>query len=166
MGSNGMPVRTDITGVDYLKAPVDEHFDTKSGQARSEKSSGEEGHAPAGSFYVSINSPAVELTLLAQQLVKAGKAGVKLYPAGEAHIEKVSGLTLEDHGKSIHVSEYAITGLAYTPFTLWLDDQLNFFGEPAHGLPFCAKVGNRQTRNSIRRINSRRQIATNGLRAS
>src|SRR5689334_14000316 len=26
IGSNGLPTRTDITGNDYLKAPVEEHF--------------------------------------------------------------------------------------------------------------------------------------------
>jgi hypothetical protein len=28
------------------------------------------------------------------------------------------------------VTEYAITGLAYTPITVWLDDELNFFAQP------------------------------------
>ena len=129
IGSDGMPMRTDITGVDYYKAPVDEHFSAEHGQARW-TSTAEEGHAPTGSFYVAINSPAVETALLAQQLVKARTAGVKLFPAGEAHIEKLTDLTLEDHGESLHVTEYAITGLAYTPITVWLDDQLNFFGQP------------------------------------
>ena len=129
IGSDGMPMRTDITGVDYLKAPVDEHFSTEHGQAEW-KSTSETGHGPAGSFYVAINSPAVETALLAQALVKAGTAGVKLFPAGEAHIEKLTDQTLEAHGESIHVTEYAITGLAYTPIPVWLDDQLNFFAQP------------------------------------
>ncbi|WP_348264522.1 amidohydrolase family protein [Telmatobacter sp. DSM 110680] len=129
VGSDGMPMRTDITGVDYLKAPVDEHFSAEGGQAQW-KSTSEEGHAPAGRFYIAINSPALETALLAQKLVKAGTVGVKLFPAGEAHIEKLAELTLEDHGESMHVAEYAITGLAYTPISVWLDDQLNFFAQP------------------------------------
>jgi imidazolonepropionase-like amidohydrolase len=129
IGQDGIPRRTDITGVDYYKAPVDEHFSTERRQAQW-KSTAEEGHAPAGSFYVAINSPSAETALLAQKLVKAGTAGVKLFPAGEAHIEKLTDLTLGDHGESIHVTEYAITGFAYTPIPVWLDDQLNFFAQP------------------------------------
>ena len=45
-------------------------------------------------------------------------------------MEKLADLTLEDHGERIHVAEYAITGLAYTPISVWLDDQLNFFAQP------------------------------------
>ncbi|HEY1895326.1 MAG TPA: amidohydrolase family protein [Terracidiphilus sp.] len=129
LGSNGMPTRTDIAGVDYLKATVDEHFNVEHGQA-TWKSTAEEGHAPAGSFYLSINSPSVENALQARTLLKAGAAGVKLFPAGEAQIEKQTDVTLQDHGESVHVTEYAITGLATTPIPIWLDDQLNFFAQP------------------------------------
>ena len=129
IGSDGVPMRTDITGVDYLKAPVDEHFTAEQGQAHW-KSTSEEGQAPSGGFYLAINSPTLETALLVQKLVKAGAVGVKLFPAGEAHIEKLTDLTLEAHGESIHVTEYAITGLAYTPIPVWLDDQLNFFAQP------------------------------------
>ncbi|HEY1984603.1 MAG TPA: amidohydrolase family protein [Terracidiphilus sp.] len=129
IGANSMPARTDITGVDYYKAPVDEHFSTESGNAQW-KSTAEEGRGAAGSFYVSINSPSLETALLAQALVKAGKAGVKLFPAGEARIEKRTDVTLRDHGETMHVAEYAISGLAYTPVTVWLDDQLDFFAQP------------------------------------
>ncbi len=114
IGADGVPVRTDITGVDYYKAPVDEHFHVDDGQAVW-KSTAEEGHASAGGFYSAINSPPVEGALLAQKLIKAGSAGVKLYPGGEARIEKRTEVTLQNHGESMHVTEYAITGLAYTP---------------------------------------------------
>jgi imidazolonepropionase-like amidohydrolase len=129
VGTDGTPARTDITGVDYYKAPVDEHFRTDSGKAEW-KSTAEQGHAPAGGFYIAINGPSAETALLAQALIKAGASGVKLFPAGEAHIEKRSEVTLQDHGDSIHVTEYAITGLAYTPVPVWLDDRLDFFAQP------------------------------------
>ncbi len=129
LGVDGMPLRTDVTGVDYYKAPVDEHFSMEHGQA-SWKSTAEEGRGPAGNFYIAINSPSIETALLVQKLVKAGAAGVKLYPSGEAHIEKLTDVTLHDHGETLHVSEYAISGLAYTPILLWMDDQLNYFGQP------------------------------------
>jgi imidazolonepropionase-like amidohydrolase len=129
IGPDGLPRRTDISGVDYLKSPVDEHFSVEHGTAQW-RSTAETGSAPAGSFYLSINSTALETALLVQKLNRAGAAGVKLFPAGEAHLEKRTDLTLEDHGQSIHVTEYAITGLAFTPLSIWLDDQLNVFAQP------------------------------------
>ena len=129
VGAGGMPERVDITGVDYYTAPVDEHFRLDRGQAEW-KSTAETGHAPAGGFYVSINGSNAEGALLAQRLIKSGASGIKLYPGGEARIEKRSDVTLQDHGQSIHVTEYAITGLGFTPQTEWLDDQLDFFGQP------------------------------------
>jgi hypothetical protein len=129
ISADNMPARTDITGVDYYKAPVDEHFHADNGQAEW-KSTAEEGHAPAGSFYIAINGPAAETALLVQKLIKAGSSGVKLFPAGEAHIEKRTEVTLQDHGQSMHVTEYAITGLAFTPVSVWLDDQYDFFAQP------------------------------------
>ena len=128
-GTDGMPTHIDITGVDYYKAPVDEHFQVDGGQAQW-KSTAESGHAPAGSFYCAINSPSAETTLLVRKLISAGPAGVKLFPGGEAHIEKRQDTTLQDHGQSIHLTEYAVTGFNYVPFSAWFDDQLDFFGQP------------------------------------
>src|SRR5262249_40592743 len=123
LGADGFPQRTDITGNDYLKAPVDEHFAVESGKARW-KSTTEEGSANAGGFYVSNNGPAAELPVLVAALVKAKSGPVKLYPAGEARLEKLTDTTVEDHGQSIHVTEYAVTGLSFEPQTVWLDDGL------------------------------------------
>ena len=36
-GSDGLPARMDITGNDYLKAPVDEHFSIESGKEKKAK---------------------------------------------------------------------------------------------------------------------------------
>jgi imidazolonepropionase-like amidohydrolase len=72
----------------------------------------------------------MEIALLARKAAKAGAAGVKLFPAGEAHLEKLNDVTLNDHSQSIHVTEYAITGLTFTPASVWLDDQFNFFASP------------------------------------
>jgi imidazolonepropionase-like amidohydrolase len=130
IGQDGMPLRTDITGVDYYKAPVDEHFSAEHGKAEW-KSTAETGQAPKGAFYVAINSSVMEIALLAKTLVKTGGAGVKLLPGGEARIEKVQDTTLHDHGESMHVTEYAITGLDYSPSTAWLDDEMQFFASPS-----------------------------------
>lgn len=125
----GLPIRVDETGNDYLKAPVDEHFFVKDGKANW-KSTAEKGEAAPGAFYVSNNGTAAELAFLVSALQKANDKPVRLLPAGEARLERLADLTLEDHGKKIHVMDYAITGLSFEPQTIWLDDQNHFFGAP------------------------------------
>jgi imidazolonepropionase-like amidohydrolase len=135
LAPDGLPLKTDITGNDYLKAPVDEHFAVENGQAHW-KSASEEGSASAGGFYVSNNGPAAESAVLVAALVKAKGASVKLYPSGEARLERLTDTTLEDHGQKVHVTEYATTGLAFEPQILWLDDDLKFFAAPGKWFAF------------------------------
>jgi len=135
LGSDGFPVRTDITGNDYLKAPVDEHFAVESGRAHW-KSTSEDASASPGGFYVSNNGPVVEASILARALAKSKGAPVKLYPAGEARLEKLADTVLEGQGKSVHVTEFAITGLSFEPQTLWLDDDMRFFATPGKWFAF------------------------------
>ncbi len=135
LDSNGMPSKVDETGNDYLKAPVDEHFEVKDGIGHW-KSTTENGQGPAGSFYVSNNGAAAELAFLVAALEKAHGAAVHLLPAGEARLERLTDVTLEDHGQKIHVTDFAITGLSYEPQTVWLDDDHRFFGIPGPWFAF------------------------------
>jgi imidazolonepropionase-like amidohydrolase len=134
LDSNGLPLRVDETGNDYLKAPVDEHFEVKDGVAHW-KSTAEKGEAPAGSFYLSNNGAAAETAFLVAVLVKA-HGPVHLFPAGEARLERLTDLTLEDHGQKMHVTDYAITGLAFEPQTIWLDDDFHLFAIPGNWFAF------------------------------
>jgi imidazolonepropionase-like amidohydrolase len=129
VSADGLPIRLDITGNDYLKAPVDEHFAVEVGVAHW-KSTSENGRASAPGFYVSNNGPAAELALLVGSLLNAKGSPVKLLPAGEARLERLADVTIEDHGQKLHVTEFAITGLSFEPQTVWLDDELRFFGSP------------------------------------
>jgi hypothetical protein len=135
VGADGLPSKTDITGNDYLKAPVNEQFGIENGKAHW-KSTSEEGSASAGGFYVSNNGPAAETAMLAAALLKANGGPVKLYPAGEARLEKLTETTVDDHGQSLHLTEYAITGLSFDPTTVWLDDNLKFFASPGKWFAF------------------------------
>jgi imidazolonepropionase-like amidohydrolase len=129
IGADGFPLRTEITGNDYLKAPVDEHFGVESGSAHW-KSTSEDGSAPAGGFYISNNGPSAELSLLVAALIKAKGSSIKLFPAGEVRLEKLTDTTIEDHNQKVHITEYAVTGLSFEPQTIWLDDNLKLFGSP------------------------------------
>ena len=129
IGANGTPSHTDVTGNDYLKAPVDEHFAVENENAHW-KSTSEDGKAKADGFYISNNGPAAESALLVAALLKARNGPVKLLPAGEARLERLNEATLEDHGQKIHVTEFAVTGLSFEPQTIWLDDNQRLFGLP------------------------------------
>ena len=110
VAADGSPLRVDETGNDYLKAPVDEHFAVENGIAVW-KSTSENGEAPAPGFYISNNGASVEWALLVDALLRAKGVPVKLLPAGEARLERLTDVTLEDHGRKLHVTEFAITGL-------------------------------------------------------
>ena len=129
-GLDSRPVRADVTGVDYLKAPVDEHFAVDGGVAHW-KSSAEDGHAAAGGVYLTSNGIlGVEVTYLVGALQKAKDAPLKLLPGGEARLERLGDTTVEGHGQKAHVTEFAVTGLDYTPVPIWLDDNGRFFALP------------------------------------
>ena len=130
LNASGMPVSVDVTGVDYLKAPVDEHFSVKNGKAHW-KSTSEEGEAPEGRFYTGIQTSQAEQTLLIRLLSHAGATGVPLYPSGVAHLDKMQETTVHKaDGDEMHVTEYAISGFSLEPSTIWMDDHLQFFAEP------------------------------------
>ncbi|PYX49442.1 MAG: hypothetical protein DMG79_08650 [Acidobacteria bacterium] len=133
--SNGFPLRVDETGNDYLKAPVDEHFEIKDGTAHW-RSTAEKGEAPAGAFYVSNNGAAAEQAFLVTALQNAKGAPVRLFPAGEARLERLTDVTLNDHGETLHVTDYAITGLSFEPQTMWLDDERRMFAIPGTWFAF------------------------------
>ena len=135
LGADSMVLRADVTGVDYLKAPVDEHFAMEGGQAHW-KSTSEDGHAATSGFYVSINGSAAESAFLVGALSKAKDNRISLFPAGEAHIDRLLDTTIESHGQKLHVTEFAITGLSFAPATVWLDDDGHFFATPGKWFAF------------------------------
>jgi imidazolonepropionase-like amidohydrolase len=121
-GKDGIPTEIEITGVDYLKAPVDERYSLKPGAA-SGKNRSEEGQKKIGgkAFYTSISGASEETALLAQALLAAPQHKLPLLPAGEASIEKRSELKITANGQSRIVTQYAIDGLGFSPFPFWLD---------------------------------------------
>ncbi|HSK43274.1 MAG TPA: amidohydrolase family protein [Candidatus Binatia bacterium] len=128
VGKDGIPVEVEITGVDYLKAPVDERFSLKQGVA-SWKNRSEEGQKNTNgkAFYASISGASEETGLLAQALLAAPGHKLPLLPAGEASIEKRSELKINANGQSRTVTQYAIAGLGFSPFSFWMDSDGNMF---------------------------------------
>jgi hypothetical protein len=135
LGADSVPLRMDITGVDYLKAPVDEHFALEGGHGHW-KGTSENGQGAGPGFYISNNGPAAESAFLVAALSKAKDTRINLFPAGEARLERLQDTTVESHGQKLHVVEYAVTGLSFAPVTLWLDDHGHFFANPGKWFAF------------------------------
>jgi imidazolonepropionase-like amidohydrolase len=127
-GKDGIPVELEITGVDYMKAPVEERYSLKQGVA-SWKNRSEEGQKKISgkAFYASISGGSEEAALLAQALLAAPGHKLPLLPAGEASIEKRGELKINANGQSRTVVQYAISGLDFSPSALWLAQDGKFF---------------------------------------
>ncbi len=122
LDARGIPASSRTTGNDYLKQQVEELFSIENGIAKWTNTA-ETGEAKAGGFYSSMYGPPEEAAVLARALLKAG-GRLPLLPAGEATIHKAGEMTL----RGTHVTAYEIGGLGFSPFEIWLDDDLNFFG--------------------------------------
>ncbi|MBV9960295.1 MAG: amidohydrolase family protein, partial [Acidobacteria bacterium] len=81
----------------------------------------------AQAFYISLNGAPEEFALLAQALLKAPNKRLPLLPEGEARIERTGEVALKDGEKTRRVIAYEVTGLGFTPSTIWLDEDHTFF---------------------------------------
>ncbi len=116
----GVPIAYDGHGNDYMKAPVEEHFELKNGRASWKNRSEQGEQAISGeAFYLPINPPPEFFAVLARALLKAPNHKLPLLPAGEATIGQVQKMTLGP-GKG-ELTEYRITGLGFSPQSIWLD---------------------------------------------
>jgi imidazolonepropionase-like amidohydrolase len=118
LDADGVPIEYEGRGNDYMKAPVEERFEIKNGRA-SWRNRSEKGDQAAGgkAFYLPMNAPPEFLGVLARALLKAPNRKLPLLPAGEASVEE-AGRVKTDKGE---LTQYRITGLAFTPQSIWLD---------------------------------------------
>src|SRR5438552_8562117 len=111
----GVPIEYDGRGNDYMKAPIEEHFETKNGRASWKNRSEQGEQAITGeAFYLPMNPPPELFGVLARALLKAPNHKLALLPAGEATIEQANA-------SSTKLTEYRITGLGFSPQPIWLD---------------------------------------------
>jgi len=128
LDDKGLPVSLNTAGHDYLKAPMAEVFAFDGGVARWDNTaeSGEK-KLDANAFYNSMNGAPEEFALLAQALLKSPDKRLPLLPDGEASIERTGELTLKDRDRERRVVSYEVSGLGFTPSTVWLDEDNSFF---------------------------------------
>jgi len=114
----GVPVEYDGRGNDYMKAPIEEHFELKNGRASWKNRSEQGEQALTGeAFYLPMNAPPEFFGVLARALLKAPNRKLPLLPAGEATIEQAAKVT----SGNTELTEYRITGLGFSPQSIWLD---------------------------------------------
>lgn len=115
----GVPTEYEAKGNDYMKATVEERFDLKNGRATWKNRSEKGEQAVTGeAFYFPMNAPPEFFAVLARALLKAPNHKLALLPAGEASIEAAGNVK---SGKG-ELTEYRITGLGFSPSSLWLDE--------------------------------------------
>src|SRR2546427_5453681 len=129
LGDSLIPTEEKITGVDYFKGPVDETFGRDGSLARWQNKA-EHGQQTTdnASFYVSMYGPPEETAILANALLASPTHRLSLLPAGEASIERAAELTVNGAQGSKQIIDYAISGLSFTPFDVWLERDGTFFG--------------------------------------
>ncbi len=115
-------------GHDYLKSSSEETFTHAADGTAAWKNRSESGNKQAADtiFYPGMFSPPEESAMLVRVALAHGGT-VRLLPTGEARVTKAADRTLEANGKRAHVTEYAVTGLDFSPSYLWVDDAGDFF---------------------------------------
>jgi hypothetical protein len=123
----GVPTEYSGKGNDYMKATVAESFRVSGGKA-SWRSRSEHGEKATGgeAFYVPNSAPPEFIGVLARALLKAPDHKLALLPAGEAHIQAAGTLSVPGAGGAqMELTQYLITGLDFTPTSIWLDHEGN-----------------------------------------
>ena len=137
--AKGLPVSIREIGNDYIKVPVDEQFTITNGRAewKSSVESGSKAVTGPG-FYVELNGSPFTYEMLARSLFENG-GSLALLPEGEARIQKAGTKTLAVNGQTITVTQYAISGLDFSPTRVWLDDQQRLFGSATPWFSFIRR---------------------------
>lgn len=130
LGEDEIPTRVTVTGHTYMKMAVDERFVREGAQASWQNSAEKGTHTVEGkAFYVSMDGGPEELALLARALLADEDGTLPLLPAGQASIQPGEQRTVQDaQGRARKITQYAITGLGFSPLRIWLDEERRFFG--------------------------------------
>jgi cytosine/adenosine deaminase-related metal-dependent hydrolase len=128
LDANGVPARSTLKGVDYLKAPIDESFSRSGNELRWKNGAEDETRTVEGpSFFLALNQVPEDSALLVRALLAAPDHTLKLVPAGEAGIRKLASVEVKGKAGSKAVDLYAVSGLGLLPDLIWFDAEQRFF---------------------------------------
>jgi cytosine/adenosine deaminase-related metal-dependent hydrolase len=115
-------------GVDYMKKPVEEHFQSVENTVTWKNESEDEKRVGDGkSFYIDLDGGPESGALLLRALLKSKTGRLPVLPGGEAKVRQLESMDVEGNGRKVKATLYAIDGLAYTPSYLWLDENQRLF---------------------------------------
>ena len=78
-------------------------------------------------LYSAFGGPMDETALLAEAALAAPDHAVPMLPGGIARLEKLTSLTVGEGAEKKTVTAYALSGIANTPFPIWMDEKGKFF---------------------------------------
>jgi hypothetical protein len=112
-----------ITGVAYMKTPVDEHYERVDGVA-SWRTGAQSGRAELDqpAQYLALDGTPEELAMLTRALLKAPAHTLPLLPAGQARLEVLGGHEID--GQPLRL--VAVHGLDLSPSRFWIDADDDF----------------------------------------
>jgi imidazolonepropionase-like amidohydrolase len=118
----GVPGDLTVIGHSYLKDTVDERLRMVNG-ARTWQSTIEDGRrpGPGRAFYLTFSETPAEIRVLVRAAL-AASGRLPLLPSGEATVERAGDTTIQVVGKSVHLIQYDISGLGFSPSPVWLDE--------------------------------------------
>src|SRR5215470_1489810 len=130
-GPGGAPRQYRVTGVNYLKVPVDEQLDDEAGMLRWTSDSDRGGAADGSGWYLALQAGIDPIALLARGLLHAPGHRLKLLPAGEAWIDDHAVREIAIAGVRRRLHQVAVAGLEFTPRLIWLDENDEMFAAVA-----------------------------------
>jgi hypothetical protein len=127
LAADGTLLQLDSDGVDYLKAPLFDHFSLIDGLAHWHNTAEDEQRAVGGPvFYKSFYGPPEEMHLLVRALLKAPGQKLNLLPGGEVSLRKSAEETVHGKAGSRKLSLDALSGFG-APLYYWQDPEGHFF---------------------------------------
>ncbi|MEO6256752.1 MAG: amidohydrolase family protein [Sphingomicrobium sp.] len=128
LGPDGLPTRIVIRGV-TPNGDAAESFAVSDGKARwtSTADSGEVAAAPG--FYLATGGTNMANIPLVTALVKAGPAGLALFPSGHATLDKAGTLSVTGPAGPKTVQLAWLRGVLPSPSPIWLDSDGRYFAE-------------------------------------
>ncbi len=128
MGEGGVPVRSEATGVDYFKNPIEERFAVENGVARW-KSPEDEGEAPytRPAWY---NGYGGDEGAYIRAILAAG-GELPVLPEGTVRARRIRDVEVSAGGRTRTVVLYETSGLGFDPQYTWLTPEGEYFASGA-----------------------------------
>jgi len=125
LDAEGMPVAQRITGISPFGAGIDESFSYENGVA-SWSTAGESGSVTTDDpgFYLPTEFGSLGVTTLVQAALKKMDGELAILPSGTARVEKLRTADVESPDGTQTLSLYGISGLGFTPFYAWFDENM------------------------------------------